>query len=100
MTENNHALNKSGATADSGMHRTLLPQLRLPLLHGSDEHGADSGTRQSAVSTTNTTDGYHVEVLGTSVIRAVDHCTNGQTYCGAELVAHCSGASWSKMDAA
>jgi len=74
--------------------RTLLAELRLALLDGSDDHVTNASSRETVEGATVTLDGNDVEVLSTGVVSAVDDCTGGETKSNAELVTTSTTTAW------
>ena len=69
---------------------TFLPEFRLSLLDGSDDHVTCSGSWQPVEARTNAVDGNDEQVLGARVVGAVHHCTDWQSQGHAELGTLCS----------
>lgn len=59
--------------------RTLLPELRLSLLHRSDDHVTDTSVGETVQVRTEAERLDNEERLGARVIRAVQHGAGGQT---------------------
>lgn len=58
---------------------TLLSELGLSLLDGADEHVSDSGGGKSVKSSTDSVDCDNKQVLGSGVVGAVHHGSDGET---------------------
>lgn len=75
------------------MHiRTLLPELRLSLLDGRDDHVAYTGIRETVKVRASAERLNDEERLGTAVVRAVEYGARGQTESQTELVSRCTRA--------
>ena len=59
--------------------RTLLPQLRLSLLHRCNNHVTNTSIRETVQACTEAIGLDDVERLGAAVVRAVDDCTGRET---------------------
>lgn len=67
------------------MKLTLLSELGLTLLDGSDNHVTGGGGRETVKTGTDTVDGNDEQVLGTGVVGAVHHGTDWQSQGHSEL---------------
>lgn len=67
------------------MKLTLLSELGLTLLDGSDNHVTGGGGRETVETSTNAVDGNNEKVLGTGVVGAVHDGTDWQGQGHAEL---------------
>lgn len=81
------------ALADDDGRSDLLPELRLALLDGGQDHVADAGGGQAIETALDLGDGDDVQVLGAGVVRAVHDGAHGQTEGHAELAAARATAS-------
>ncbi len=77
---------------DDGL-QDLLPQLRLTLLDGNDNHVTRGSTGQTVKSGADTLNGDDVQVLTTAVISAVDQRRNAKTQGHAKLRATTAATS-------
>lgn len=59
--------------------RTLLPQLRLSLLHGRDDHVANTSVRETIQACTEAIGFDKVKRLCAAVVRAIEHGTGRET---------------------
>ena len=66
---------------------TLLPQLRLSLLHGRDNHVTNTSVRETVQVGARPVRLNDIQRLGAAVVRAVEDCTSGETHGHPELVA-------------
>ena len=67
--------------------RTLLPQLRLSLLHRCNDHVTNTSIRETVQACTKAIRLDDVERLGAAVVRAVEDRAGGETEGQAEFVA-------------
>lgn len=78
--------------------RTLLPQLRLSLLHRRNNHVANTSIWQPVQASTEAERFDDVERLGAAVVSAVENCTNGQTESQSVLGSRCTtGWLWRSL---
>lgn len=61
------------ALSDNHRRHDLLSELRLSLLHGSDDHVTSTGSGETVETSTGSNDSDDVDVTGTGVVAAVDH---------------------------
>ena len=73
------------ALADHNTRGDLLPQLGFTLLDGGHDKVTNTSRRKTVQSPLDTTDRDNVQILGTTVISAVNHSSNGQTQSNTEL---------------
>lgn len=59
--------------------RTLLPQFRLSLLHGRDDHVANTSVGETIQACTEAIRFDKVKRLGAAVVRAIEHGTGRET---------------------
>lgn len=78
----------------------FLPQLGLALLDCGHNHVTSACSWESVQPTLDAIDGYHVEVLGSCVVGAVNDCTNRKTERNAEFRSRCSTTSCKRKAAA
>ena len=78
---------ESRIPGDRAKKRTLLPQLRLSLLHGRNNHIANTSIRETVEVGAGAVRLNNEEGLGAAVVRAVEDGTSGQTHGHPELVA-------------
>ena len=85
-----------GRLSEEKNELTLLPQLGLSLLHGCDEHVANTGIGKSVKMRAETVRLDNEERLGAAVVRTIHHGARRQTECKAKLVAGGSRACTSR----